>query len=170
MYNFIKFLATLFCMVIVTTSVIAQNHEKSTDSAAIMGWLSRNFVFDKPDSGFVALPEGNGYNNSVLEAGIKFITFPEKYSKIKAEFLGQKSTEQSLLIDTVYHRIGNQEAFSILKEEVSPDKTKYENFISIMTVIGFGDVTVCVVGAYPKSKDSMLRKKYIQAGLTLREL
>lgn len=38
-----------------------------------------------------------------------------------------------------------------------------------MTVAGFGDVTVCVIGAYPKSKDMLLRKKYIQASLTLQE-
>lgn len=170
MYKSIKFLAAAFCMLALSLSAIAQDKgENSNDSLSIFGWLSKNFVFSRPDTGFVALPEGNGYSNKDLGATIKFITFPGKYSKAKIEFLEQKSTESSLLIDIVYHKLNGQEAFSVIREEVSPDNLKYENFISIMTVAGFGDVTVCVVGAYPKSKDISLRKKFIQASLTLQE-
>lgn len=170
MYKYIKVLAALFCMVVFTSSATAQNQKESKDSLAIMEWLLKNFAFDKPDTGFVALPEGNGYSNSNLGAAIKFITLPGKYAKAKTEFLEQKSTENSLQLDIVYHKINDQEAFSIIREEISPDKTQYENFISITTVMGFGDITVIVVGAYPKSKDAALRKKYLQASLTLREL
>lgn len=157
-------------MLVLSLSAVAQDKgENSNDSLAILRGLSKSFVFNTPDTGFVAFPEGNGYSNKDLGATIKFITFPGKYSKAKIEFLEEKSTETSLLIDIVYHKINGQEAFSLIREEVSPDKSKYENFISIMTVAGFGDVTVCVIGAYPKSKDMLLRKKYIQASLTLQE-
>ncbi len=165
-----KVLATIFYMLFLTSSAISQQQKNSTDSLAIVKWLTRSFAFNKPDTGFVELSEANGYSNPSLDAGIKFITFPGNYSKAKTDFLERKSTENFLLVDILYHQINNQEAVSIVREEVSPDNTKYENFISIMTLIGFGDITVCVVGAYPKSKDSILRKKYIYAGLSLREL
>ena len=124
-------------MHVLSLSAVAQSkNEDSKDSVAIMSWLTKSFVFDRPDTGFVAIPEGNGYSNDNLGASIKFITFPGKYHKAKTEFVEQKSTETSLLIDIVYHKLNGQEALSVIKEEVSPDKAKYENCISIMTVGG----------------------------------
>jgi len=170
MYKLIKFLLAAFCTVIFASSAIAQNEDKSNDSLAIAAWLSKSFTFNNPDTGFLALPEENGYSNAHLGATIKFISFPEKYAKAKTEFLEQKSTESSLIVDVLNHKINDQEAFSIIREEVSPDKVQYENFISITTVMKIDNVLVCVAGAYPKSKDAMLRNKYIQASLTLKEL
>lgn len=170
MYKSIRVLAAAFCTLVMSLSAIAQDKvEETKDSVAILRWLSKSFIFNRPDTGFFALPEGNGYSNNHLGASIKFIAFPGKYSKAKTEFLEQKSTEASQLLDIIYHKLNDQEAFSIIREEVSPDKTQYENYISITTVLGFGDVTICVIGAYPKSKDISLRKKYMQASLTLRE-
>jgi hypothetical protein len=130
MYKSIKILAATFCMLVLSLSAVAQAKvENSNDSLEILRWLSKSFVFNRPDTGFVALPGGNGYSNKDLGATIKFITFPGKYSKAKIEFLEEKSTETSLLIDIVYHKLNGQEAFSLIREEVSTDKAKYENFI-----------------------------------------
>ncbi len=151
-------------------SAIAQSNSKnSVDSLGIMKWLSKSFSFNKPDTGFVQLSEGNGYSNKNINATIIYITFPSPYSKTKSEFLERKSTETSLLLDIVYHNVNNQEAVSIIKEELSPDQSQYENFITITTILGFENISVCFVGAYPKSKDSLLRKKYIEACLTIKE-
>lgn len=149
---------------------LAQSNTKnSVDSLGIFKWLSKSFSFNKPDTGFVSLPEGNGYINKNISATIKYITFPSQYSKTKSEFLEYKSTETSLILNILYHKVNNQEAVSIIREEVSPDQLQYENFITIFTIIGLGDITACIIGAYPKSKDSLLRKKYIEASLTLKE-
>jgi hypothetical protein len=165
-----KYFAAVFSILVLSLSALGQGKvENEKDSLAIMNWLSKSFVFNKPDTGFVALPEGNGYANTYIGATIKYITFPGEYAKVKTEFVNQKSTATSLVKDILYHKLNNQEALSVIIEEVSPDKAQYENFISIITVVGFGDVTACIVGAYPKSKDVLLREKYIKASLTLKE-
>ncbi|WP_439505046.1 hypothetical protein [Sediminibacterium sp.] len=151
-------------------SAVAQSNTKnSVDSLGIMKWLSKSFSFNKPDTGFIHLSEGNGYSNKNIGATIKYITFPSLYSKTKAEFLEEKSTETSLILNIEYHKVNNQEAVSIIREEISPDQLQYENFITITTIMGFENISICIIGAYPKSKDSLLRKKYIEASLTLKQ-
>lgn len=161
--------ATCFLQLLSVSSLAQANQANKVDSVAIMKWLSMNFSFDKPDTGFVALAEGNGYNNPAMNATIKFISFPQEYYAVKSEFLGHNAMEINLRIDTVTHRLNNLEAFSIIHEEISPDKSKYENYISITTLVKFEDVTVCVIGAYPKSKDKLFRSKFITAALSIKE-
>lgn len=153
-----------------TFSAIAQNNEADNkDSVSVMNWLSRNFVFEKPDTGFIALTEGNGYRNNSLDATIKYLSFPENFEKIQNQFANKKSTKTSLVIDTLRHKVNESEAFSVITEEISPDKSKYENYIIITTLVDFREITVCIVGAYPKSKDKLLQEKYIKAALTIKE-
>lgn len=170
MKRYINLLSTCTFFLLLSLSAVAQSNTKnSVDSLGILKWLSKSFSFNKPDTGFVQLAEGNGYTNKNISATIKYITFPSLYSKTKSEFLEEKSTETSLILNIEYHKVNNQEAVSIIKEEVSPDQSQYENFITITTIMGFENISVCIIGAYPKSKDSILRKKYIEASLTLKE-
>ena len=162
--------ALVFCLFFLTVSVIAQNREKAAaDSLGIMKWLSKSFVLDKPDTGFVLLEGGNGYYHKDLGATIKFITLPGGHLKTQSEMLERKSTDSSLLLTTERHRWKDQDIFFMIREEISPDTAKSENFISLMAITGIDDVTIAIIGAYPKSKDLFLRKKFIQSGLTLRE-
>jgi hypothetical protein len=170
MNTLFKVFAAACCIQALSLSAIAQGkRENAEDSTAIRSWLTKSFMFDRPDTGFVALPEGKGYSNKHLGATIKFITFPGRYHETKSEFAAQKAVNTSLLIDTVQSKLNGLEVFSIIREEVSPGKNKYENFISLVTIAGFGEVTVCILGAYPKSKDKILREKYIKVSLTIKE-
>ena len=171
MDKLIKVFATAFFIQTLAFSAVAQGEKKNAkDSATASSWLTKKFTFNSPDTGFVSLPEGNGYSNNNSGATIKYVILPENYYKVKSQFVEQKATETSLLIDTIQHKLSGQEAFSVIREEVSPDQSKYENYISTMTIAGIGNITVCIVGAYPKSKDKILRKKYIEASLTVKEL
>jgi hypothetical protein len=162
--------AVVFCLFFLTVSAMAQTKEKAqADSLGIMKWLSKSFVLDKPDTGFILLEGGNGYYHKDLGATIKFITFPGGHSKAQAESLERKSTDSSLVLNIERYKWKGQDVFFIIREEISPDTTKSENFISLMAITGIDDVTIGIMGAYPKSKDKFLRKKFIQSGLTLRE-
>jgi hypothetical protein len=153
-----------------TLSAFAQNNQESAvDTAAVMIWQSKRFTFSKPDSGFVALAEGSGYTNAGMNASIKYLSFPQKYYKVKNQYKNQKPAEATLFIDSISHKSKGREAFTLIHEEVSPDKTMYENYISLMTIVDFGEITVCIVGAYPKSKDKLLREKYLKAALSIKE-
>lgn len=170
MYKSIQYLTTTVYMLALSfTAVAQQTGNNGKDSLVNLKWLTKNFTFHAPDTGFIALPDGNGYSNNNLGASIKYITFPGKYAEAKAEFLEEESTETSLLLDVVYQRVNGEESFSLIREEISPDELQYENHISFISVAAFGDVTVCILGAYPKSKDKLLREKYLSAVLTLKE-
>lgn len=143
--------------------------QKTHDSLVAIKWLSTNYVFNQPDENFTVLPEGNGFKNESINATIKYLIFPAKYSKAKEQFLQQKSSDTSIILDVIFHKINGKEAFTIIKEEVSPDKTQFENFIGLTTIVEFEYITACVIGAYPKSYDSSLRKKFIESSLSIKE-
>jgi hypothetical protein len=167
MYKY--FVSFAFACLSYLDSISQTNQEREVDSMAVMNWLSKSYSFNKPDTGFISLDEGNGYGNAALSANIKYISFPQRYAKVKGQFTGQKRTEPTRLINTITHNLKGTEAFTIVQEEVSPDKTLYENYISLMTIVDFGNITVCVVGTYPKSKDAALREKFLKAALSVKE-
>jgi hypothetical protein len=170
MHKLLLFFTSFSFFLLMSTSSIAQsNQEETVDSVAVMNWLSKNFSFNRPDTGFVALGEGNGYSNPTINATIKYISFPQKFIKVKSQFADRKPTETTLLVDTIKHSSNGLAAFSLIQEEVSPDKSKYENYISITTIVDFKDITACIIGAYPKSKDKILREKFIKAALSIKE-
>lgn len=167
-YN--KILGAFLIVVLFSTVALSQTkEEKSYDSLVAKKWLLTNYVFDQPGENFILLPEGNGYRNESINATVKYLIFPAKYSKVKEQFLQQKSSDTSIRLDVIFHTINGKEAFTIIKEEVSPDKTQFENFIGLTTIVEFEYITACVIGAYPKSYDSLLRKKFIESSLSIKE-
>lgn len=170
MYRMYLFFGLISILNLTPHSVVAQiNNEDTTGAAVFMRWIQTSFTFKKPDSSFVALEEGNGYTNAGINATIKYISFPQKYSIVKGQFENQQSKDSTLIIDTFSHNSNGLEAFTVVQEELSPDLARYENFISLATLVNFGDITICVVGAYPKSKDKMLREKFLTSSLTIKE-
>ena len=170
MYKILLFFTFSNFFLLISTSSIAQAKQEDTnDSLAVMNWLTKSFSFSSPDTGFVALDEGNGYSNPTINATIKYISFPQQFNKVKVQFADRKSTESTLLLDTINHNSNGLTAFSLIQEEISPDKSKFENYISIATIVDFKNITVCIIGAYPKSKDKFLREKFIKAALSIKE-
>lgn len=165
-----KILGSCYLIFLFSISAISQTkQQKSYDSLVAVKWLGTNYVFNQPDVNFTILPEGNGYRNETIKATIKYIIFPTKYYKAKEQYLQQKSNDTSIILDVIFHKINGKEALTIIKEEVSPDKTQYENFIGLTTIIEFEYITACVIGAYPKSYDSLLKKKFIESSLSIKE-
>jgi hypothetical protein len=170
LYKLYTFTVFFICIQSFFYSASAQNNEdEKKDSVPDMSWITKSFVFDKPDTGFIILPEGNGYRNNFLDATIKYISLPGNYNITLKDFASPKSTESSLIIDTITHKTNGRKAFTVITEEISPDKNKYENYIMIITVVDFSEMTVGVLGVYPKSKGILLQEKYIKAALSIKE-
>ena len=151
-------------------STVAQSHEESIgDSTAVKLWLSGSFSVSKPDSGFVPMEQDYGYIHAGINASIKLLSFPQKYHKVKSQYKNYKPSESSLFMDSITHNLSGLDAFTIIQEELSPDTNLYENYITLTTIVDFGEITVCIVGAYPKSKDKLLREKFIKTTLSVKE-
>ena len=163
-----KFVAVVFFCLAITISAWAQEKKPTkTDSTITLNWLTKSFLLKNPDTGFVALDDGSGFEKKSINATLKIVTLPGKYDDAKKEFLTSSPRENSVKIDIVYNNVNNKETDSFITKEISPDKTQFENFILIMTLIEVDDVLVVVIGAYPKSHDKSLRQKFIQTSIDI---
>lgn len=163
-----KFVAVVFfCLAITITASAQETKPAAKDSAITFKWLTKSFLLKKPDTGFVALDDGSGFEKKSINATLKIVTLPGKYDDAKKEFLTSSPRENSLKVDVIYNTVNKKEAVSFITEEISPDKTQFENFILIMTLIEVDDVLVVVIGAYPKSHDKTLRQKFIQTSIEI---
>jgi hypothetical protein len=56
----------------------------------------------------------------------------------------------------------------LIQEWIAPPNSGYENYISITTIIpNSSAITYGIIGAYPKSHDKAMRKKFIESALSL---
>jgi hypothetical protein len=164
-----KFVAVVFFCLAITISAWAQEKKPTkTDSTITLNWLTKSFLLKNPDTGFVALDDGSGFEKKSINATLKIVTLPGKYDDAKKEFLTSSPRENSLKVDVIYNTVNKKEAVSFITEEISPDKTQFENFILIMTLIEVDDVVVMVIGAYPKSHDKLLRQKFIETTISIK--
>lgn len=126
--------------------------------------------FLPPDRNFELLNDSTGYQCLERTATIKYTFIPGTFKEVVKEMREQKSTEDILVIDTLSTSFKNVQAFILVEENIAPKSSGFENFISLFIVVPLKDnVTVAVIGAYPKSQDANLRKKYIVAALTIKE-
>jgi len=125
--------------------------------------------FKKPDSNFITLSGGAGYTLAAMNATINGSLFPGNYQVAEAELKRIKSSAQLKLVDTLHHLLGPKHAFTIIQEQGDSPNNISGEYILVTTIIPHNrHATFMVVGIYPKAHDNYLRKKFIEASLTIK--
>jgi hypothetical protein len=145
--------------------VFAQS--KDTTGNFLLEILTKRYVLENLPNGFVASPQGDGYANSKIKATIKIISLPGEYKSAKEQFSYFKGSKSTLFVDSTTHNLNGKEAFTLITEDVSPNK-QFENYISTMTLLDINQSIVMVVCIYPKSQDKILRAQLIKASLKIK--
>ena len=146
--------------------------------SAMLSVSMDKIMFDRPDTNFIELTDASGYRYEKINASIKAIILPGNYSSAEKELSELKSDDVYKNLDTMHHFVNNKAAFSLIQERIMSeaerkmlkegDNQDHENYIFINTVIPNSEfITYGVVGAYPKSHDKDLRKKFIASALSL---
>ncbi len=144
-------------------------YAQTKGDSIVTGWLATTISFRKPDSNFVALTDRKGYTFAEINATITASLFPGDYLRAEEELKRIKSTGQRKLLDTLHHLLKSESAFTLIQEESAPQDSRNENFILITSIIpNSAYTTFMVVGVYPKSHDNNLRKKFIEASLSIK--
>ena len=146
------------------------NAQKTKGDSILKEMLSASMtkiMFDRPDTNFIELTDASGYTHEKIKATIKATILPGDYASAEKEFRNVKSENDLKNLDTIHHFVNNKAAFSLIQEWISPS-SDYENYISITTIIpNSSTISYVVIGAYPKSHDKALRKKFIASALSL---
>jgi hypothetical protein len=132
-------------------------------------WLTSTFTFEKPSHEFTALVDGSGYLSKKYNATIKLLTVPGTLAKLQEEYRNIKPKTNSIIIDSSNQEIGDKKYLIRITEEISPNKKKFENQISVTVATELNGLLLFVVGVYPKSNDKQLRESFIKSGYTIRK-
>jgi|GEM_PF-3979755 len=158
----------LVCVAMSFTMMIYAQTEMDSMRKA-MGIGNGKAHFTKPDGNFVALPDSTGYTYPRWNAKIKGLLFAGNYQAVSKEFSKTKNSQERKVIARIHHSLKLKSAFTLIQEEIAPPESNSENNILVTTVISNGHYTTFMVyGSYPKSHDKELRKKFIQASLSIR--
>jgi hypothetical protein len=165
----------LFLFLFSAWNVSAQEKEDTTVALSLQDmFFAENYILDKPDSSFTALPEGGGYTNKEGKATVKFVmTFPFGIEKGKREVDSMKNSMEQIILDKKYHYSATNELESIIAiiEVVPPKDSGYENYIMIQCYKKQDKATLAAVGFYLKSLDKEgFREKIVRSCLSIRKL
>lgn len=153
--------------IVLFLAIESYSQEKQDSAFGSLRAEWNNFNFSAPDTSFLPVDGGLAYFNKTYNSRIKYGLLPGDYSSNLNQFRKIESTAGSMFLDTISH--SQRKAFSILREEIAPAGSGYENYISVLTIVEHSNqITLMVAGAYPKSQDAHLRKKFLDSSLSIR--
>ena len=157
----------VLAIIVLMISVKCYGQEKLDSAFGALRAEWNNFNFSAPDTSFLPVDGGLAYFNKNFNSRIKYGLLPGDFTTNLNQFRKIESTAGSVFLDTIPHT--QRRAFSILREEIAPAGSGYENYISVLTIVEHSNqITLMVAGAYPKSQDAQLRKKFLDASLSIR--
>lgn len=159
-------------LLLIASPVLAQESDSAQSDQILMDYMTavvhERFLFDRPDASFDLLDDSSGFQNAANKATIKFIMIPGGYDKVVRDFRKPDHKPGRRRLDSAAFS-QPRTGFRVVEEMIAPPGENVENFIVIMTVFPFKkNVTVAMIGAYPKSQDAVYRKRFIDAALTLK--
>ncbi len=120
---------------------------------------------NKPDESFFLMPEGSGYESTLLGIKVKWLAMPTTLNKIKANY---KNSDFS---DSITIRKNKIDAFLTFKDEISPDTSKYDNYKIINSFIQIDrDYIINITAAFPKKQEYFIKQKLIDSFFTIKEI
>ncbi len=141
------------------------------DSTRVMELLLRLASppsFQPPDSSFIPMTNEVGYENAALMSRIKSGFFPLSLDSTEAGFIQSADGKTTIHLEAFDRVIQGKTGRVIIQEQVPPEDSGHEHFITVLTIFAIDkESSYAIMGAYPKSKDSMLREKIIRSAFTI---
>jgi hypothetical protein len=165
---------TIILSTSIFTNISAQNDSTSikneeSEKAIIESLFLNNFIFNRPDSDFIDMEDGKGYESVSRKAKITYMHIPADYNSVKQDFFKPNRDSSSIFVDTVNHIKSDRQAFSFITEEIAPKESGEENYIFIFTIVSLDKkTTIAIIGAIPKSQDAYLREKFFASALSVK--
>lgn len=130
--------------------------------------LYEKFFFESPGPDFRFLEDSSGYQYTEKKATIKVLVTIGSFEEVLSDFRKTPGLGNYKLLDSSFFS-SPRTGFSRIYEASPPEGVESENFIAVMVLFPFSEnVSIGVVGGYPKSTDTLYRKKFLDAALTLR--
>lgn len=121
--------------------------------------------YEKPDESFILKEDSITYFSSLYNSTITYIILPVNYEKVLNEF---KSNKYIALVDTNSFYINDKWGFNLIEERSAPSNSVFENYYTLSTLLPYKiNATILFIGAYPKSTDKLLRKKFLNSALSI---
>ena len=133
--------------------------------------MTDKFDFESPGDGFVLTEDKSGYTRKEDNAAIRFVLMGKNYDELLNIFKDSIKMGSNVFVDSSTVHKNNKTGFYFIQKKIPPPDSGYSNYFSILIIKPLDKyLSLFFGGVYPESKDTILRKKFINSAFSIKKV